>query len=306
MELTIDRLTKQYGSTLAVDGFSISLKPGIYGLLGANGAGKTTLMRLICDVQKSTSGDITYNGVKINDMGEEYRSLLGYLPQDFGYYPEFTAYKFLLYISSLKGLSPSMARLKSLELLDTVGLSEQKNKKIKTFSGGMKQRLGIAQAMLNDPSILILDEPTAGLDPKERVRFRNLISSFSKDKIVILSTHIVSDIEYIADEILVMKKGCLIQKGTPETIIKSVEGYVWECEVDKNTADELNMKFSISNLKNFDNNVVLRIVAAQKPHSNACKVAPNMEDVYLYYFNEGDNCCLSTRGGKANERNAAI
>ena len=192
MELAIDRLTKQYKNKIAVDRVSIKLKPGVYGLLGANGAGKTTLMRMICDIQNPTSGQIKYNGTDIKKLGEDYRQVLGYLPQDFGYYPDFTAYDFLMYIAALKGLSKEKAEMRVNELLQIVNLENEKKQKVKTFSGGMKQRLGIAQAMLNNPKILILDEPTAGLDPKERVKFRNLISSFSQDKIVILSTHIVS------------------------------------------------------------------------------------------------------------------
>ena len=226
MELRIERLTKQYGRKTAVAELDLTLHRGVYGLLGANGAGKTTLMRLLCDIQVPTSGEIFYDDQEIHGMGEGYRNLLGYLPQDFGYYPDFTAYKFMLYMSAIKGLSRGYARQRSLELLETVGLKEVKDKKIRTFSGGMKQRLGIAQAVLNDPRILILDEPTAGLDPRERVRFRNLISSFAADKIVLLSTHIVSDVEYIAGEILVMKAGALVHRGRPEVILKEIQGKV--------------------------------------------------------------------------------
>ena len=206
MELTIDRLTKQYKNKIAVDRFESKLNEGIYGLLGANGAGKTTLMRMICDIQKPTSGQIKYNGKNIQKLGEDYRALIGYLPQDFGYYPDFTAYDFLMYISALKGISKQKAEMRVNELLQIVNLEKERKQKIKTFSGGMKQRLGIAQAMLNNPKILILDEPTTGLDPKERVKFRNLISGFSKDKIVILSTHIVSEIEFIAEKIIVINE----------------------------------------------------------------------------------------------------
>ena len=201
MELRLDRLTKEYGSKIAVDELSAVMNQGVYGLLGANGAGKTTLMRMICDILRPTTGEVIYDNCNISEMREEYRNILGYLPQDFGYYPNFTAEKFLLYMSSLKGLERQFARQRSEELLELVGLSQVKGKKIGTFSGGMKQRLGIAQALLNNPKILILDEPTAGLDPKERVRFRNLISAISQNKIVLLSTHIVSDVEYIAGHI---------------------------------------------------------------------------------------------------------
>lgn len=211
MELIIDRLSKQYKNKIAVDHISIKLKKGVHGLLGANGAGKTTLMRMICGILKPTSGTISFDGIDVSD--ENYRSILGYLPQDFGYYPEFSGRDFLLYMAVLKGLTKSQAKQKSDELLQLVSLQTVAKKKIKTYSGGMKQRLGIAQALLNRPKLLILDEPTAGLDPKERVRFRNLIELLGKDCIVLLSTHIVSDIEHIADDILMMKDGQLIYHG---------------------------------------------------------------------------------------------
>lgn len=211
MELIIDRISKQYKSRIAVDRISVKMQKGVYGLLGANGAGKTTLMRVICGILKPTSGTVTFDGVDVSE--ESYRAILGYLPQDFGYYPEFNAMDFLLYMAALKGIPKVQARRKAKELLELVSLQDVSRKKIKTFSGGMKQRLGIAQALLNDPKLLILDEPTAGLDPKERVRFRNLIESLGKDSIVILSTHIVSDVEHIADEILLMKSGQLIYQG---------------------------------------------------------------------------------------------
>ena len=211
MELSIDRLTKQYRNKIAVDRISLRLNTGIYGLLGANGAGKTTLMRMVCGILKPTSGTITFDGIDVSE--ERYRSMLGYLPQDFGYYPEFTGEDFLLYMAALKGMRKPQARRKTVELLKLVSLHDVAKKKIKTYSGGMKQRLGIAQALLNQPKLLVLDEPTAGLDPKERVRFRDLIKDLGKDSIVLLSTHIVSDIEHIADDILMMKSGQLIYQG---------------------------------------------------------------------------------------------
>jgi len=211
MELNIDRVTKQYKNHIAVDCISVRLHRGVYGLLGANGAGKTTLMRMLCGILTPTSGTITFDGMDVSC--EEYRSVLGYLPQDFGYYPEFTAMEFLLYLAALKGIPKPQAKRRAAELLELVSLKNVSRKKIKTFSGGMKQRLGIAQALLNDPLLLILDEPTAGLDPKERVRFRNLIEQLGKNRIVLLSTHIVSDIEHIADEVLMMKDGRLIYQG---------------------------------------------------------------------------------------------
>lgn len=287
MELRIDNLTKQYGSNLAVNDLSLTLTTGVYGLLGANGAGKTTLMRMLCDILQPTSGQISYDGQSIWESGDRYRGVLGYLPQDFGYYPDFSAFKFLMYMSAVKGLSRGFAKERSLELLDEVGLLQVKDKKIRTFSGGMKQRLGIAQAMLNDPRVLILDEPTAGLDPKERVRFRNLISTFSRNKIVLLSTHIVSDVEYIAGDILVMKKGRLLRQGKPHEIIRSIDGKVWECRVPTEKAGAFAESCNVGNLRAEGEETVLRIISDEKPMDSARAIPPNLEDLYLYYFREG-------------------
>jgi len=223
MELVIDRVSKQYKNKIAVDRVSLKLEKGLYGLLGANGAGKTTLMRMLCGILTPTSGTITYDGIDVS--AEEYRAGLGYLPQDFGYYPDFTGRDFLLYMAALKGIGKSVAREKVKELLELVSLSDVAKKKVKTYSGGMKQRLGIAQALLNSPQILILDEPTAGLDPRERVRFRNLIAELGKNNIVILSTHIVSDIDRIADRILMMNGGRLVFDGTREEIGGDLEEF---------------------------------------------------------------------------------
>ncbi len=223
MELVIDRLTKQFQNKIAVDRVSLRLHNGVFGLLGTNGAGKTTLMRMLCGILRPTSGSISFDGMDVSEEG--YRAILGYLPQDFGYYPEFSAMDFLLYMASLKGLAKQSAKRRANELLELVGLHDMGRKKIKTFSGGMKQRLGIAQALLNDPKLLILDEPTAGLDPKERVRFRNLIEQLGKDSIVLLSTHIVSDIEHIADEVLMMKDGTLIYNGTWDEQMGDLESF---------------------------------------------------------------------------------
>lgn len=223
MELNIDRVTKQYGPKIAVDRISLTLTPGVTGLLGANGAGKTTLMRMLCGILRPTSGSISLDGLDVSTEG--YRAVLGYLPQDFGYYPSFSALDFLLYLGALKGMERKQAKERSLELLEVVGLGEVARKKIRTFSGGMKQRLGIAQALLNRPKLLILDEPTAGLDPKERVRFRTLIEEQGKESIVLLSTHIVSDVEHIADRILMVKDGQLIYDGSAADTPQDLEGF---------------------------------------------------------------------------------
>lgn len=285
MELKVTQLTKQYGLKTAVDHLDITLSNGVYGLLGANSAGKTTLMRLLCNIQTPTFGKITLDGKDISVLGERYRNLLGYLPQHFRYYPEFTAWDFLMYVATLKGLSEKQAKNKTSELLEAVDLSKEGHHKIKTFSGGMKQRLGIAQAMLNNPRILILDEPTAGLDPKERVRFRNLISAFSKDRIVILSTHIVSDVEFIAEEIIMMKAGRVLHFGRPQEITEEIEGYVWECMVPTRYAEQYSGTLNVSNLRNIENEcTVLRVISESKPMENAVQVKPTLEDLYLFYF----------------------
>ena len=284
MELAIDRLTKQYHNKIAVDRISLILTKGVYGLLGANGSGKTTLMRMLCGVLKPTSGEVKYNGMDVNH--EDYRDALGYLPQDFGYYPEFTAIEFLCYMASLKGLTKQRAKEKSMELLELVSLSDVTKKKIKTFSGGMKQRLGIAQALLNNPKILILDEPTSGLDPKERIRFRNLISQLGTDRIVLLSTHIVSDIESIAHIVLVMKDGQLIQSGSVCDIVTVIEDKVFECIVDDKTAQKLIVAYPIINIRQENGNTFLRLVSDKQPCESACTAQATLEDLYLYYFSE--------------------
>lgn len=284
MELCIDRISKQYKNKIAVDRLSLKLTNGVYGLLGANGAGKTTLMRIICGILKPTSGEIKLDGIDVSE--ESYRDVLGYLPQDFGYYPDFSAQDFMYYMASLKGITKSQAKLKTKELFEIVSLTDVAKKKVKTFSGGMKQRLGIAQALLNNPKILVLDEPTAGLDPKERVRFRNLISELGKERIVLLSTHIVSDVENIASTILVMKDGQLIHEGALEEIITVIEGKVFECTVDSKTTKVLIEKFPIINMRTEGEKTFLRIVCDKKPCNTAVNVKTTLEDLYLYYFSE--------------------
>lgn len=286
MELSIDRLTKQYGNKIAVDCVSADLGPGIYGLLGANGAGKTTLMRMLCAILEPTAGEVLLDGKDAAGMGAEYRDILGYLPQDFGYYPNYTGEEFLMYIAALKGIPGKIAKKRVRKLLDTVGLAEVCSKKIKTFSGGMKQRLGIAQALLNNPRILILDEPTAGLDPKERVRFRNLIADYAKDRIVILSTHIVSDVEAIADRILLMKKGKFVLQGSVQEMVEKMQGKVWELAVTPEEAHAWERRAAVANLRHEGERVVLRIISEERPAERAVCCGGTLEDLYLYYFKE--------------------
>lgn len=284
MELYLNRVAKQYGNKIACDRISLKMERGVYGLLGANGAGKTTLMRMICGVITPTSGEITFNG--INVQREEYRDVLGYLPQNFGYYPEFRVQDFMMYLASLKGIPKTLARERTSELLELVSLENEEKNKIKTLSGGMKQRLGIAQALLNDPKILVLDEPTAGLDPKERVKFRNIISRLGQDRIVLLSTHIVSDVEYIAEEILMMKEGQILHKGSREEIIQNIRGKIWECRVKETDAERLCSKHTVINLRNEKQETILRVISNTLPCENSIAVEPTLEDLYLYYFQE--------------------
>lgn len=247
--LELTELEKSYKHKKAVGNLNAVFENGVYGLLGENGAGKTTLMRMIVGVLKPTQGQITCEGMPIRRLGGAYRQLLGYLPQEFGYYKDFSAVRFLNYMAALKAIEPDTAKQRIETILETVGLSTEKNKKLKTFSGGMLRRIGIAQALLNEPKILILDEPTSGLDPKERVRFRNIISALGKDRIVILSTHIVTDVEYIADRIMIMKQGQFVTSGTPAQILEPVSGCVWKCIVAEKMADELNKAYAVSNLR---------------------------------------------------------
>lgn len=286
VKLELNGLTKEFGDFTAVNHINLTMTNGVYGLLGVNGAGKTTLMRMLCTLLKPTSGTICCNGKDIFNMDSEYRKLLGYLPQDFGFYPEFTVEDYLLYIAALKGIRPVVAKKRVKELISKVGLSKAAHKKMKKLSGGMKRRAGIAQAMLNNPKILILDEPTAGLDPNERIRFRNLISELSEDRLVLLSTHIVSDIEYIANEIWLMKDGEVLHKGSIEELINSMTETVWECLVPKNRVSDFMEKYKISNMKSEINQIMLRIISHEKPVENAMRVEASLEDVFLYYFGE--------------------
>lgn len=284
MELLLDRLSKRYGAKAAVDNVSAALGPGMHALLGANGAGKTTLMRMLCGILEPDSGSVSLDGGDIFTLGPEYRNLLGYLPQDFGYYPGYTAGEFMLYIAALKGLPRSVAARRSAALLETVGLSKNAKQKIKTFSGGMKRRLGIAQALLNSPEILILDEPTAGLDPKERVRLRNLLSELANDRLVLLSTHIVSDVESAADRVLLMKAGGILLDGSPEALAAQAEGKVWEVPVEEKRVPEWESRFNVANLRRESGRLYLRVISDASPCPEAIPSRPTLEDIYLYFF----------------------
>ena len=263
----------------------MQITPGVWGLLGANGAGKTTLMRMIAGIMSPSSGQIRYDGIPINDLKESYRDVFGYLPQDFGFYPEFTVKDYLEYISVLKGLTPKDSKRRINELLEQMTLSQVRNKKIIKLSGGMKRRVGIAQALLNEPEILILDEPTSGLDPGERVRFRNLLSEFAHDRIVLISTHIVSDVEYIATQNAIMKGGKLLAKGTTEELVKLVDGKVWTARIPMNRLPEYERRMPIVNIRNEDNGrISIRYLADAPCIEESTPVAPHLEDLYLWLF----------------------
>lgn len=286
MELKLSNVTKKFKDTAAVKNISYTMTTGVYGLLGVNGAGKTTLMRMLCTLLKPTEGSITWNGKDIFAMDGEYRKILGYLPQDFGYYPDFTVYDYLMYIASIKGLRPVTARQRTALLLKQVGLEKAKNKKMKKLSGGMKRRVGIAQALLGNPQILILDEPTAGLDPNERIRFRNLLSELSEERLVLLSTHIVSDVEYIANNILLMQDGKIRASGTSQELIDAMPEQVWSVEAAKGEVASYRKAYKVSNVKTVPGGVALRVISAEKPAKHAVLETATLEDLFMNYFGE--------------------
>lgn len=285
MELSVRDITKKYSDKVAVNDVSLNIEKGITGLLGANGAGKTTLMRMIADIIKPDTGNITYDGVPITVLDSEYRNIFGYLPQEFGFYPEFTVIDYLDYMAALKGLTKADSKRKIASLLEQMALTDVRRKKIRKLSGGMRRRVGIAQALLNNPEILILDEPTAGLDPGERNKFRQLLSEFSQDRIVLISTHIVSDVEYIATRQVIMKDSKIIRDGSTDTLVKEMDGKVWECTVDNRDIKELEKTLQIINLKNVSSDrTEIRFISDTQTINNASNVSPRLEDLYMWLF----------------------
>lgn len=284
MSLSIKNVSKKYNGKTVLQDVDLSFSNGVYGILGANGSGKTTLMKIITTIQRPTKGKVYFNGEDIYSQGDRYRDILGYLPQNVGVYGDFTAEKFLLYMAALKGITGGKAKKRVTELLEMVGLEEQRKSKIGTFSGGMRQRVGIAQAMLNDPKVLVVDEPTAGLDPKERIRFRNLISSIASQRTVLLSTHIVSDIEYIAKEIIVIQKGSVIHQGAPKYLLETIKDKVWEVPIEREDFVEFQEKYKVVNMIGRGDYLELRILSDHKPNDSSKAISPTLEDLYLYYF----------------------
>lgn len=283
MRLTITDLTKKFGEKTAADHVELELTEGIIGLLGPNGAGKTTLIRLICDLLRPDEGAVLLDDENIHEMGEAYRDILGYLPQKVGYYPWFTAEKYMMYLAALKGLEKNEAKQRTEKLLSDVGLYEERKKKLGAFSGGMLQRVGIAQALLNDPKILILDEPTAGLDPQERIRFRSMIAGMAQDRLVLLSTHIVSDIEHTATQAVILSGGRVRVHDTLENIVNSMKGKTCVIEVTAAEADILRTKYPVVNMQSVGDKLMLRLLCEKDIPHGARLVEPNLEDAYIAY-----------------------
>lgn len=285
MELRIDHMTKQFKDKRAVDDVSLTLTSGVWGLLGANGAGKTTLMRMVAGILQPTKGEIYYDGVEIETLGAAWRDMFGYLPQEFGFYPEFTVKNYLEYMAALKGLTRADTKKRICDLLELLTLSDVQNKKIVKLSGGMKRRVGIAQALLNEPKVLFLDEPTSGLDPGERVRFRNLLSEFAHDRIVLISTHIVSDVEYIATQNAVMKDGAIIARGTTEQLVQQIAGKVWSAHIRPEELPRWEHRLRVVSLRNEEDGSIAMRYLAEKPEVPQSKhIEPRLEDLYLWLF----------------------
>jgi ABC-2 type transport system ATP-binding protein len=288
MELTLERLSKRYGQHWALRELSLRCEPGLLGLVGPNGAGKTTLMRMIATLLEPTEGSIRWNGQDINTHGQALRQVLGYLPQEFGLYPEFTGRQFLRYLATMKGLPKSLAARRVDEVLEIVNLEQVADRKLPTYSGGMKQRIGIAQALLNDPELLIVDEPTAGLDPAERVRFRTLLASLTSSRVIILSTHIISDVEAVANRLVILQEGRVLADTTPEALLTGAAGKVWSVTTDRATAMQLQVTYQVSTMVNQMNGITLRVISATRPHEAAVVTDPSLEDAYLLVTGQQD------------------
>ncbi|MBM3134662.1 MAG: ABC transporter ATP-binding protein [Chloroflexi bacterium] len=288
MELIISNVGKLYqGKVWGLKEFSLTLRPGVLGLVGPNGAGKSTLMRILATITQPTEGQVTWNGVDIARQPDRLRQVLGYLPQDFGVYPNLNAVEFLEYMAAIKGLGGRAARQRIDELLQVVNLAEARQRPLGGLSGGMKQRVGIAQALLNDPELLIVDEPTAGLDPEERVRFRNLLSDLSGERIVILSTHIVSDVEATATQIALIRQGRLLLCEPPEALLAAVEGKVWEWKVPSTELTALREHYLVSGTIRHSDGVEVHAVHDDRPNPGARAIPPRLEDAYLYFVSNG-------------------
>lgn len=284
MQLMLDQVSKHYGDHRAVEAVSYAFSPGIYGLLGVNGAGKSTLMRMICAILQPTHGAVRLDGKDVLTLGARYRQILGYLPQDFGFYPDLSVWAYVLYIASLKGLRPAVAKARAAALLDQVGLGDQHRTKMRALSGGMRRRVGLVQALLNDPKVLVLDEPTAGLDPNERVRFRNIISDLQGERIVLLSTHIVADVEYLAQSLVLMNHGGVVAHGPGEQVVASIGQSVWEERVAPSAVDAFRRRYVVAHVRQAGDQVVLRMISDHPPTSASVPVAPTLEDACLFYF----------------------
>lgn len=286
MLLQVNNLIKSYGKKTALDGFTYEFTDGIYGLLGPNGAGKTTLMNIITQTLKPTQGCVLADGKNAAEEGKKYRRLLGFMPQQQALYPDFTLTRFLYYMAGLKGIPKDKATPQIEELIDKVNLSEASHLKLGGFSGGMRQRALLAQALLGDPKIIILDEPTAGLDPKERIRLRNLIAETAFDKIVIIATHVVPDIEFIAKEVLLLKEGRLTQSGSPAELCAEIEGKVYEILTEENMLSEIQNTMQVANITHKNEQLCVRVLSENPPQWEHYTVSPTLEDLYLYHFGE--------------------
>jgi ABC-2 type transport system ATP-binding protein len=281
MELLIDNLGKRYGQHWALRQLSMRCEPGLLGLVGPNGAGKTTLMRMIATLLDPTEGTISWNGQDIRTHGEALREVLGYLPQEFGIYREFSGRQFLRYLAAMKGLPRRLAEQRVDAVLEIVAMEQAADRNLATYSGGMKQRIGIAQALLNDPELLIVDEPTAGLDPAERVKFRTLLASLTSNRVIILSTHIISDVEAVANRLVILQEGRVLADTTPQALLESSVGKVWSVSTDQVTALQLQASYQVSTMVNQMNGITLRLISATRPHESAVVVDPTLEEAYL-------------------------